>query len=195
MYPYNHKMGQKIQTDANGVSVDRAFLAHYQIAAADAVVASNVAIHADITLADGDTTEVITNITNPDIPRALRVKGNAAGIAGDVVIEGTNYNGDAITETIIAADAGIVEGAKAFKTVTKITVPARTAEGDKISVGFNEKLGLPYKLTHNTVIATYLDNVAEAAPTVVTDVDEIEKNTVDLVTALSGVVVDIYLLV
>lgn len=67
---------------------------------------------------------------------------------------------------------------------------------DQISVGWGDKLGLPYMLSHNTVQAAYLDNVKETtAPTVTTDADEIEKNTIDLHSALDGSVVDVYLIV
>jgi hypothetical protein len=67
---------------------------------------------------------------------------------------------------------------------------------DKVKVGTGEKLGLPYKLTHNTVLKAYLGNALEGtAPTVTTDVDEIEKNTVDLNSALNSSVVDVYLMV
>ena len=67
---------------------------------------------------------------------------------------------------------------------------------DKISVGWGDKLGLPYLLPHNTVQQAYLNNVKEStAPTVTTDNDEIEKNTIDLYSALNGSAVDIYLFV
>lgn len=196
MYPYNHKMGQVIQTDAPTVSCDRGFLAHYRVVAAAAVAASDTAVHAAITLADAATTTVTTAITNPATPRALRIKGNAAGITGNVVITGTNYADEAITETIAASGAGAVEGNKAFKTVTQIVVPARTQAGDTISIGFNDKLGLPYKLAHNTVLAAYLDNAKEGtAPTVTVSATALESNTMDLNSALSGKVVDAYLIV
>lgn len=39
MSPYNHKMGQEITTDSDVYNCDRAFLAHYQIPATDAVAA------------------------------------------------------------------------------------------------------------------------------------------------------------
>jgi len=45
-------------------------------------------------------------------------------------------------------------------------------------------------------LAAYLDNVKEAvAPTVTTDADNIEGNTIDLASALDGSVVDVYLIV
>lgn len=196
MYPYNHKMGQKIQTDAPGVSVDRAFLAHFQVSAAAAVAASNTGVHAAIALTDA-TQEVTTAITNPAAPRSIIVKGNASGIAGNVTIHGTNYAGEVISEVIALNGATAVEGAKAFKTVTKIDLPVETHAGtDTVSVGWGEKLGLPYKLGHNTILATYLDNTIEGtAPTLTLSATVLEANTIDLNSALSGKIVDVYLIV
>ncbi len=195
-YPFNPNMGQRLQGDGTGVVDDMAFLAHRQIAAADATVEAVADIHAAITLGDGVTTVVTTVITNPTVPRCLLVKGNAAGIAGDVVIVGTDEAGAALTETIIAADATIVRGAKAFATVTSITVPARNAGGDTISVGSTEILGLGHKLTHNTVLKAYHNNTVEAvAPAVTVSATVLAGNTVDLNTALNSSVVDIYTMV
>lgn len=196
MTPYKHYFGQTITTDAKDVSCDHAFVSHFQVAAADAVAASDTAVHAAITLPTSGTTTVNTGITNPTVPRALRIKGNAAGITGNVVITGTNYNDDVITETIAANGANAVECNKAFKTITQIVVPTRTQASDTISVGFNEKLGLPYLLAHNTVIFAFLDNAKEGtAPTVTVSSTALESNTIDLNTSLSGKVVDVYLLV
>ena len=194
MYPYNHKKGQLILTDVDGLSTDRSFLAHVSLGSAAA--ASNTAVHAAITLASGATVVKIDSITNPDVPRAIRIKGNAAGITGNVVIDGTNMLDEAITETIIAADAGAIDGTKAFKTVTKITVPARTTAGDTISIGFNDVLGLPYKLATNTVLIAALNHVKEStAPTVTVSATDIESNTVDLNSALNGNPVEAWLMV
>lgn len=196
MYPYNHKLGQKIQTNANGISVDRAFLAHFQVIATDAVAGNSSAVLAATSLTAALQT-IIANITNPAVPRNIEIIGNAAGIVGNVIIKGTNYNGDAITETIALNGTTVVEGTKAFKTVTEIDLPIQTHAGtDTVSVGFGEKLGLPYMLAHNTVLATYLDNVKEAtAPTVATNATALESNTIDLNSALSGKIVDAYIIV
>ncbi len=194
MFPYNHKKGQVIMTDVQGLSADRAFLAHVPLGSPAA--ASNTAAHAAVTLADGATTVVTTGITDPDVPRAIRIKGSAAGIAGNVVIEGTNIRDEAITETIVAKDADAVDGAKAFKTVTKLTFPARTTAGDTISVGFNDVLGLPYELATNTVQIAALNHVREAnAPTVTVSASAIESNTIDLSSALNGNPVEAWLMV
>jgi hypothetical protein len=195
MYPYNYKRGQRIQSDA-GVAVDRAFLANYKVLAADAVATSNTAVRAAVTLGAA-AQDVTTEIVNPATPRNLIVKGNAAGIVGDVVIEGTNYAGEAITETIALNASTAVEGNKAFRTVTKITLPAKTnASGDTVSVGFGNKLGLPYKLAHNTVLLAFLDNAKEGtAPTVTVSATALESNTAKLNSALNGKDVNLYLMV
>ena len=194
-------MGQKIQTNAPGVSSDRSFPAHFQVAAADAIAASTTGIHAAI--ADTGVQQVITTgITNPSVPR--NITATAGGTALDigaiqVTVTGTNYADEVITEILPAFTvdtAGTVTGSKAFKTVTSITVPAHDGLGATTAIGFGEKLGLPYLLAHNTVLATYLDNVKEAtAPTVTVDAAAIEGNTMDLNSALAGTVVDAYLIV
>lgn len=196
LYPHNPNLGQKIQTHANKIYADEAFLAHLQISAADAVAASTIAVLAATSLAAA-TQAVITNITNPAVPRNIKIVGNAAGIAGNVVIKGTNYNGDAITETIALNGITAVEGSKAFKTIMEIDLPIETHAGtDTASVGFGEKLGVPYKLAHNTVLSAFLDNTKEGTlPTVTVDSANLENNTLKLNSALAGKVVDVYLIV
>jgi hypothetical protein len=315
MNPYNQRRGQKLQTDASGVAVDRAFPAHIHIPATQAIAADDDGILAINLAESAQTYPESAGITSPEYPRALSVKGNVAGIIGNVKITGKNFDGEAIDETIALNGTTTVHGAKAFKEITQLEFPVQvhepvlqvetatavgtvttagnaavtvtsklfaeavavavpvevdddaaaialairtalaadpdvsanfdvsgdaaavvlsarvpaandstlniaiadgTGEGasvgvttaansanttagvpyDIVSVGWNDKLGLPFKLAHNTVLATYLDNVLEATdPTVTTDVDEIEKNTIDLNSALDGHVVDIYLMV
>lgn len=304
---YDPKKG-RIKTDS-GVTIDRAFVAHVSVAAADAVAADTDGV-AEITL--GTEAQSITNgITSPAVPRALSIVSNKANGAGNVLIKGTNYAGEEISETLALDGTTVRHGTKAFRAVTQIDVPAQvntpvkqvetatvvaavteagnaevtvtsalfdepvvlavpvaenddandvaaairaaleadpvvsthfdvsgddaavvltakvaaanddtlniaiatgTATGiteaatsanttagvapDVVSVGWNDKLGLPYKLSHNTVLAAYLDNVLETtAPTVTTSATAVESNTVDLNSSLNGKVVDVYLLV
>jgi hypothetical protein len=306
---YNPKLG-RIKTDAKGVVVDRAFLAHIQVSEADAVAASANGVRS-ITLGVAAQPTVTTGITNPAVPRGLSIVGNVAGITGNVVITGTNYGGEAISETLALNGTTTVPGAKAFKTITNIAAPVQvhtpvaqvetaTAAGtvtvagnatvtvtsalqgadvvtsvpvevdddasaialairtalaanasitanftvsgatdkviltaklaaandttlniaiadgtstgvttaassanttagvvaDIISVGWTDKLGLPYLLDHNTVWAAYHDKTLEGTPATVTvSATAIESNTVDLNTTLNGKRVDIYLIV
>lgn len=316
MYPYNHKLGQKIQTDVPGVSVDRAFLAHFQVAAAAAVAASNVGIHALMNL--GAAAQQITaGIANPAVPRNASIIGNVAGINGKVKVYGTNFANEAISEELTANGTTAVVGNLAFKTITRIDLPAQvhspaaqtetqqithkadaagtitiavtaaalgdaspksvavevalddtaaevaalivaalnddedvsahftasvTGAGtdtvtltantplandatlamaftdtdttgvtagastngttgvpyDKISVGWGDKLGLPYLLQRNTLLykQTFLNNVIEGTePTVATSASAIESNTIILNSALDGTQVDAYFVV
>lgn len=125
MYPYNHKMGQTIQTDVDGARVDRSFLAHFAIAAGDAVAdATADGIHAAMPLG-AQTQTVTTGFTNPNVPRNVTVKGNVSGINKKVKIYGTNWAGEAITEEITPNGTNVVPGTKAFATVTKIDLPTQ----------------------------------------------------------------------
>lgn len=117
-----------------------AFAVEYRIAPA---LGASASIHAAITMPEADTLEVTTAITQPDFPRVLSVKGNAAGITGNVVIDGTDAGGTVIQDTIALSDDAIVAGAKAFKTVTKITVPTRNAEGNTVEIGSKDIFGMP----------------------------------------------------
>ena len=121
---YNHKFGQQIMTDAEGVDIDRAFLAHYHIDAADAVAGSSDGVHAAMNLSAA-VQAITTGITNPAVPRNIRIDGNVSGIDGVVKITGTNFAGEVITEEITANGTTAVDGNLAFKTVTKIDLPVQ----------------------------------------------------------------------
>ncbi len=143
---------------------------------------------------NGSDRTITTGIVNPDVPRA--VSATADGTSGDikaiqVIVTGTNIDDEVITETLpafTANTAGTVSGSKAFKTVTQIVIPAHDGTGATTSVGILDKLGLDRLLPNgNTVFLMTADGVKEGtAPTVVTDADEVEKNTIDPNTALDG---------
>ncbi len=301
-----------IKADA-GTKMDMAFLAHFQVAAADAVALHGDGVRAAMNLGVA-VQEILTGITNPAVPRGLSIAGNVAGIAGNVVIDGTDFHGDVISETVALNGVGTVNTTKAFKAVTGIHLPAQThvpvcqtetievtaaaghdghvtltvtavalgaaspkavevalvaathntvtkvaeamvlalnadpdvgdhfvasnaagvitltakvpaaddgtlaiafadtdttdvtmgastngAAGvpyDTVSVGWSDILGLPYKLSHNTVWAAYLNNAIEAvAATVTVSATVLASNTIKLASALAGTVVDAYLIV
>lgn len=197
-FPYNPNVGQRMQTDSDGVYVDRAFIAHLALSAAQAAAASATAVHAAVQ--DNGAPQVVTTaITSP--PHARNITATAGGTATDikniqVTIEGTDLDGNVITETLPAFTLdtpGTVIGSKAFKTVTKITIPAHDGLGATTAIGFGDKIGLPDRLAHNTVLNAYLNNVKEGtAPTVVVDAVNVSGNTVDLNSVLNGTAVDLY---
>lgn len=194
--PFNYQDDQNLVTDAAGVTVARGFIAQYIVPAASAVAASTTGVKTAVA-STGVTQTITTGITNPAVPRVLTA--TAGGTATDikaiqVVITGTNYNGDVITETLPAFTvdtAGTVTGTKAFKTVTQIVIPAHDGTGATTAIGFSEILGLPFKLTNNSHLTSFLNNVREGtAPTVVFNASTLESNTVKLNSALNGTVVE-----
>ena len=161
-----------------------------------AALGTTNAVLGDTALANGATTVVTTGFTQPDVPRNLTVTGNAAAVAGNVVIVGTNQAGEVITETIVAAGTATVVGNKAFATVTSVTFPAYVSAGtERIRVGTGAKLGLPFSNPRDGVVAAHLAGVREATrPTVTFSATARESNTITLNSALNGsaVVVDYY---
>jgi len=80
-------------------------------------------------------------ITNPPIPLELVVTGYPIGddLTGTVSISGTDADDGALTDVQFALDKGksvLNGGHPIFKTVTTITLPGWTAEGDQVSVGY-----------------------------------------------------------
>jgi hypothetical protein len=181
--------------------VDRGYIAHIEVPAAAAVVASNTAVLAAVT-DDGTTQEITTGITSPAYARVI--SATAGGTAADikaiqVIIEGTDMDNKTITETLPAFTvdtAGTVTGTKAFRTVTKVTIPAHDGTGATTAIGFGAALGIPYKLAHNTVLLAYRDNTREGTlPTVTTSATVLDANKFTLNSALNGTKVDVYLVV
>jgi hypothetical protein len=159
-------------------------------------VGAATSLMAATALAAGAQAGFSTGLTSPAVPRNVTVKGNASGITGNVVINGTNREGVAITETIALSGASEVVGNKAFATVTSVDLPAETHAGtDTVSIGMGAKLGLPIRQAYDRLINAYLAGVREATrPTVAVSSSAIESNTVTLSSTLnaSAVVVDLY---
>ncbi len=132
-------------------------------------------------------------LNNPAIAR--NITATAGGTATDIKaiapkVFGTNENDEDINETlpVFTVDtAGSVEGSKAFKTVDSVEIPPHDGNAATTSFGTGAKLGLGAKLERNSVLFAFLGNVKEAvAPTVVVDNDELEKNTLQLNSALDA---------
>ena len=150
------------------------------------------AVHAAVT--DDGTAQTITSaITDP--PTVRSITATAGGTAGDikaiqVTVSGTNEDDATISEVLPAFSvntAGTVVGAKAFKTVTSIVIPAHDGTGATTSVGTGALLGLGFRMKRNTIIDAYLADVREGtAPTVAVSASAIESNTMSLNSALDA---------
>jgi len=176
---YKKDYGQEITTDVDEYGVPRAFLAHIHIPAATAVAASSDGVHAAMNL--GTAAQAITTgITNPAVPRNIRVVGNVAGINNVVKITGTNYAGEVITENITPNGTDAVDGDLAFKTVTKIDLPiqdhtpAKQQETITVATGCTQPGYLKFTVT--------ADGMSESPKDVWVYVDA-EDNTVNEVAA------------
>ena len=200
-YPKNPALGQVVQSDVAAENPDRSFIAHLEWTAAEAVAALATGVHAAVT-DNGAQQEITTGITNPGVPR--NITATAGGTAGDikaitVTIEGTNILDEAISEVlpVFTVDTGgTVVGSKAFKTVTKITIPAHDGTGATTAIGWGDKLGLPYMEEEIPCIAAFLNSVLEStAATITASLTAIESNTIDLNSALDATKVDAYLVV
>ena len=143
---------------------------------------------------------ITTGFTNPDVPRALKVKpgGTASSIAaGTVEVFGTNVEGKAISEEfVIAGDASTAtEGTKAFKTVTRVEISPQDGTAGTYSIGYTNKLGLFHRLYSgqttvkvysSTAVTTRIPPTLQAAPTVVADEVDVEFNLVTPATTPDG---------
>jgi len=185
-------MGELIQTSVPGVTCSWVQEANYGISPA---AVSNTAVLASTTLTAQIQT-ITTGITNPDVVRNVAAKGAIATSTGSVVVTGTDYAGNSISETITLSGTTVVAGLKAFATVTQIVLPVTSGAGDGVSVGIGSKLGLPFTLTKNTVRMAYNNTVLEStAPTVTVDAVNLCNNTVTLASVLTGNAVSVYVVV
>ncbi len=196
----NQRKYQRLYTDVNKFTSQRAYITNFEVSATNAVAASANGIHLANATSATLLTTITTGITNPLVPR--NITATAGGTAADikavqVAITGTNYNDEAITETLPAFTvdtAGIVSGVKAFKSVTKIEIPAMDGAGATVAIGFGNILGLPYILSRKGIVKAYINNVIDTVATETIGAT-LELNTIGLTTALNGTVVNAYIIV
>lgn len=137
-------------------------------------------------------TTVTTFLAQPDVPRNITITpgGTTASVkAANIVVTGTNIRDQVITESILMTENGssLVSGVKAFKTVDSIVIPAQDGSGATFDIGVGDVLGLDRCMQGDEVIATIFNAVYETTrPTVVYDVDEVEKNTANINGTLDG---------
>lgn len=140
------------------------------------------------------TTTTFSN--QPDVPRALTI--TPAGTTTDVescvvTVTGTNFFGAVISETFaFAADASTATaGVKAFKTVTSASWAADCESGGFAAtwiIGVGDVLGLKRCMAQaGDLVFTVFDGAYETTrATTVADVNEVEKNTIDINGTLNG---------
>jgi hypothetical protein len=186
-YPKDPEFVQRLQGEG-GATVERVYVANYK----ESPVASNSSGILAAVADSGIEQVIVTGFAVIDVPR--NITATALGTAGDVgaiviVIEGTDAAGNDIVEALPAftVDAlGTVSGVKAFKTVTKITLPAHDGTGALTAFGWGNTLGLIHKLPYNSFLMASFNGVRESVdPTVVVSAN-LENNTVTFNSTLDG---------
>lgn len=141
---------------------------------------------------------ITTGITNPDVPRALRVvtAGTAGHInAGRIVVNGFNSEGKPISEAFntTLSTGTTINGNLAFARVTSVVIDPQLGVGMTVSVGYQNKLGIKHRLfPFNTTVKVYSYTTVygaltlQAAPAVVSDNTVLENNLVTPATTPNG---------
>jgi hypothetical protein len=130
LYPENPFIGQRLQSNANNVSIYNVETGHLVIPALDALVSDPVGVLAATALT-GIAQTITSGITSPVYPKNISITGNLSGITGNVVIHGTNFKDEAISETVALNGTASVLGNSAFKTVTSVVLPVKVHTGGK----------------------------------------------------------------
>ena len=196
---FNHT--DKLPTDVYGVTVDTAKIARLFWSAEDAV-----AFDADgvMTSKAGKTSKqtVTDGLTSPAVPRALEVvvggTGRDAKASSTVVIKGTNIEDKPISETftLTGDKTETLVGTKAFKTVSSVEIDAQDGTGVTFTVGWTNKLGLPFAWSEKHIAFATLNGTRETTdPTLAVSSEAIEANTITLNSALDGHAVEVYFIV
>lgn len=81
-----------------------------------------------------------------DVPRCVTITAAGANTA-TYTITGYDQYGQRMTQTPAAPSTSTVATTKAFKTIVSVTNANATAGTNGITVGFNDKLGLPLRVT------------------------------------------------
>lgn len=114
-----------------------------------------------LTAGTGVTLRVRPDGTNEyvlDVPRCVTVKATGANTA-TYLISGYDQYGQPMSQLIAAPSTSTVATTKAFKTVTSVTNANATAGTNGLEVGYNDKFGLPVRVSD----VAYVQSVKWAA--------------------------------
>lgn len=134
--------GSSLPTGITGLT-SRQYTTRFQSWATPRPPSSSVFVMALTVSSSNAVTTVTTGLTNPDYPRAVKIAPTTSQAAtGNVVISGTNQWGVSVTDTIALGGTGApVNGAKAFKTISSVVLPASTS-GTGTQASFSLAIGL-----------------------------------------------------
>lgn len=187
----------ELGTDVYGVNLDEVKRGRVVWTAAQA--AAEATVHAAVT---GSGTVVVTTttaFTQPSCPRNLKITpgGTTADVkAASITVYGTNYADEAISEAFAFAEnaTAATVGAKAFKTVTSMSIPAQDGAAATFTLATGSKLGLPLKLANNCASDALFGTAKDSAlPTMAFSSTALESNTATFATALDGTALQLIL--
>ncbi|MCK9327757.1 MAG: hypothetical protein M0P69_19840 [Bacteroidales bacterium] len=193
---YNPEMGQTIGLEL----VDRGFIAHLAWSAVQNCAADTDGIIKGIecstkaTVVESGFTALLCarNIT-----ATVAATTAAEILAVKVKITGLNIHNEIITEELpvfTTGTTGSVTGSKAFASVTKVEIPAMGGDTVTVDIGFGVKLGVPFKLPHDTTIKAYNSgSTAESGGTWAVSATAYEDNTYQA--SATGKSLDLYIIV
>lgn len=142
-----------------------------------------------------DATGVSRSVWVLDVPRAITgtVTHSTSIVACTMIVSGFDVYGEAMTELFTYTATGTsksVAGKKAFKYILSYAITAASdSTANTLNVGWNDVLGLPFRIDRKDRISAFSDGAADAA-TIVIAVDTTATNatgdvrgTVDFATA------------
>jgi len=171
------------------VAKDNQLICRQTWTAPDALDADLI-LDGQLVAAAGQTTIVFA--AQPDFARTLSLiaKTNATDVkAGDVVITGTDIDGNVISDSLTFTDnlATAINSIKAFLTVTSVKWPAQDGSTATWDLGTLDALGLDNRIDEDSVLHSLVDDTVETTrPTVVAHATDKTQCTVDCDTALDG---------
>jgi hypothetical protein len=149
-FPYNPNVGQRMQTDSGGVYIDRAFIAHLALSAAQAAAASTTAVHAAVT--DTGVQQVVRPGCRSLCPQHHRHGGRAPTSRPSGHVEGTDLDNNCHRNPAhLHLDTAGRSSAIKPKDRDEDHHPGARRRATT-AIGFGDKISLPDKLAHNTVL-------------------------------------------
>lgn len=134
--------------------------------AAGLATSQNPGSGAGFTLAAGTGVTAVVDATGVtrytlDVPRCVTVTATGANTA-TYKISGYDVYGQPISQTIAAPTTSTVATTKAFKSIISVVNANATAGTNGLTVGFNDKFGLPVRVTDATYISSVKYNATLA---------------------------------
>lgn len=187
----------ELQSDAYNCPAPAAAVALFeynveQAAAADDDGLFSVSVNGSAVTVTGEDLGSMPACRNVTV-KSTGTEGNVK--AGAITITGTDINDDVITETVtVTADTHIAfTGTKAFKTVTKVEIPAQDG-AITVKAGWGDLYGLPFKFSQAPLALGAVNFVNEAVTFTVNGAD-LAKNTFTFASAPAGEAVQLALFI